>query len=347
MVLKLAKENNKYVVYPFKDRFDVPEKLYGKIPKLADMFFKSFLRNDKTTGVLLTGNKGTGKTELGNLLANKAISYGMPVILVSDVSLDMEFLKFFSNLRNTVVFFDEFGKTVHHGLQSKMLTALSDMRANKNLLIFTENATQAISNFILNRPGRVRFHIDFEKVEEEVILEYCEDRGVSYKFLTDLVNLYKSSSEFSFDHLRELVDSHLEFPELTIDELLTILNMKFLSAKRLLKVSSAILESEEFVLNNFEQLISTDEKMFKTGRSNVWLSVKFSPKPKDKKEENTNNEPDIGFGIGMGNGMMREVYIYKKHVVEWNSDYLMFEVEIPNIGKLKGKIKIINERSRV
>ena len=62
----LFNQNTKQIeIIPTEDvRFKLPERIYGDLPKYAFHFWEAFSKTNENLGVILTGEKGTGKTEL-------------------------------------------------------------------------------------------------------------------------------------------------------------------------------------------------------------------------------------------------------------------------------------------
>ena len=206
-------------------RFSLPERLYGELPKLADYFWLGFKHRGYKGGVILTGEPGSGKTELSKVLANKAIEEGMRVIDLSNIQLDKTIIDYLDTLDNIVLFFDEFAKIVGHQ-QNKLLTLLSNVNNFKRIVIITENDKFNISSFIRNRPGRVVYSKHFDKLPLSVVLEYLDVKNVDETFRLEVLELYKKMSKFAFDHLKAIVEEHSYFPELSLKNLIENLNPK-------------------------------------------------------------------------------------------------------------------------
>ena len=213
-----------YTLQVAYDRFNVPKKIYGNIYNNAVRVWNSFAKEKTSGGVLLTGDSGAGKSLTGALISNIALDYNFPVLYVSSMELTIELIGFLSKFTNVVIYIDEFSKLTDYRVQNSMLSFLSDSNYRR-LFILTDNDADRVSPYIKNRPGRIRYHLNFEKVEREVIPAYCSDYNVTKEFENELLNLYDRSGVFSFDHLQALVNEHIAYPNDSLEVLLKILNL--------------------------------------------------------------------------------------------------------------------------
>lgn len=213
-----------YLEYEF-DKFVLPDKIYGDTKEKIVRIWNHYVLSNKTTGCMFTGIPGSGKTEVGKMLCNLAIDNGLPVIMCIEIKFTIEVIRFISSLNRCVLFFDEFRKNISSDLESQMLSMLNDINNTNKLFIITENDSHMISQFIRDRPERVRYHYDYDKVTLPVFTEYVNDFPMGDEFKKDLEDLYKRASVFSFDHLQTLVQEHIHYPYDTLDELLSMLNL--------------------------------------------------------------------------------------------------------------------------
>ena len=228
---------------PDGDFFKVPTKLYGDTKQRALRVWNDYVYYGKSTGCLLTGDQGTGKTLLGQLISNIAIEEkGMPIYMVTikpnegqDITPLIEYL---NNLRECVIFIDEFAKMIKYKVQDQFLTMLSDLKRTKKIFILTENDTYDINRFILNRPGRIKYHFDYTKINSKVLIDYCKDKNVSDSFIKDLLNKHDNSNIFSFDQLEAIVDEHKKYPSEPLKDILDVLNLSVLRFKVKYNLSS-------------------------------------------------------------------------------------------------------------
>jgi len=227
------------IVPAAEPKFRLPERIYGKAPDYASHFWEAYEKSTGNLGVILTGEKGTGKTELGNLISNMGIDKGYPVLNIYEIPYNSltDLIDLLENIGEAVVFFDEFGKNFSYRDQEKLLPVLSRTTGGRKFYIFTDNSYHALNPFIRSRPGRARYHLDFKRLEEDVVKEYAKDKNVSKKFYNDLLKFYRKASRFTFDYLKALVEEHLLFPDKDFEDLIKFMNIDELKVNYVLKVT--------------------------------------------------------------------------------------------------------------
>ena len=95
------------------------EKIYGKSQEKVDKVFRGFAKSNRNFGVILSGPKGVGKSLFAQLVAKKAMSENIPLIIVNQYINGIA--DFISSIRQeVVVIFDEFEKTFAKFLQNSV-----------------------------------------------------------------------------------------------------------------------------------------------------------------------------------------------------------------------------------
>ena len=93
-----------------RNDFKVTEKVYGNHAVKVDKVLKSFSLADRNFGLILSGQKGIGKSMFMRVLAEKANGMGYPVIVVNNYIPGID--NFLGDIeQEVIVLFDEFEKT--------------------------------------------------------------------------------------------------------------------------------------------------------------------------------------------------------------------------------------------
>lgn len=184
------------------------EKLYGTHIEKIEKVLRSFSLQERSLGVILSGDKGIGKSLFTQLLAIESINSGMPVILVNDNYPNVaEFIDKIS--QKCLVLFDEFEKVFPQKgegeTQDYMLGLFDGTSQHKRLYAITVNDVHKLSPFMVNRPGRFHYHIRFEYPTPAEIREYLTDK-VSPEYHSEItaVELFSRKVKLNYDCLRAI-----------------------------------------------------------------------------------------------------------------------------------------------
>lgn len=149
----------------------LPPKIYGPVEKQANRILSAHRKLGKGMGVLLSGTKGAGKTVLARMVCLKSPK----VLVVSDVFGGSGFIKFLDRLPPMTIFIDEFEKIFRETEdRDSFLAVLDGTASSKHLFILTSNTDQ-VSEFMINRPGRLRYHLKFDNLSYEIMSEIIDD----------------------------------------------------------------------------------------------------------------------------------------------------------------------------
>lgn len=206
--------------------FSFKSKCYGSNQFHTDRIFNTFISRKKSTGVLLCGEKGSGKTLLSKTLSIKAHESGIPTILISSAFTGEEFNMLISGIEQPCMFvFDEFEKVYkEENDQNAILTLLDGVFNSKKLFVFTVNDLHKINNFMLNRPGRIFYKIKFGGLSEEFVREYCADNLRNHHFIDEILSISNVVRNFNFDMIQALVEEVDRYNESPL-KLLEMLNI--------------------------------------------------------------------------------------------------------------------------
>lgn len=206
--------------------FELPKKLYGDCLKNAGRIIHTFKDRDNSTGVMLTGEKGSGKTLLTKKISMDLAKEGIPTLVINAPWCGDKFNKLLQDIdQPLMVLFDEFEKVYDRDDQEKILTLLDGTFGSKKLYAITCNDKYRVDYHMRNRPGRIYYMLDFKGLDAKFITEYCQDNLKNKSHIAKICNIASLFAEFNFDMLKALVEEMNRFNE-TPTEALAILNAK-------------------------------------------------------------------------------------------------------------------------
>jgi len=206
--------------------FTEPKKIYGDTIRHANRIMNTFLDRPNSTGVLLAGEKGSGKTLLSKKLSMLAATHDMPTIVINSAWTGDAFNQLIQDISQPcVVLLDEFEKMYDQEDQESILTLLDGVFPSKKLFVLTCNDKWRIDNHMRNRPGRIFYMLDFKGLDGAFIEEYCEDNLKSTQHIDTICKISTMFDEFNFDMLKALVEEMNRYGE-TPQEAMKMLNAK-------------------------------------------------------------------------------------------------------------------------
>lgn len=208
--------------------FHMTGKIYGKTPRHAERILNTFDIRPNATGVLLSGEKGSGKTMLAKIISQQGAAKGIPTIIVNDSFSGDAFNSFIQSIDcPAIIIFDEFEKVFKPEDQEGILTLLDGVYPTKKLFILTTNDKYRINQHMTNRPGRIFYLIEYKGIDLQFIEEYCQDnlKEELKIHIPQICRLTMMYPVFNFDMLKALVEEMNRYNE-TPTEALEILNAK-------------------------------------------------------------------------------------------------------------------------
>ena len=180
----------------------VSEKTYGVHREKADKVMRSFESFERNLGVILSGDKGIGKSMFAKILCVNAVENGLPVVVVDESYPGIA--RFIESIdQECLVLFDEFDKTFRstrdNDDQAKLLSLFDGTAGGKKLFVVTCNELYGLNNYIVNRPGRFHYHFRFDYPSPENVREYLEDK-LNPKYFGEIDKVIEFSRKISLNY---------------------------------------------------------------------------------------------------------------------------------------------------
>jgi hypothetical protein len=212
--------------YDQVDSFSFKDKIYGDHEKNIKRILSTYAEREQSTGVLLSGAKGSGKTLLAKLLSIKAGEIDLPTVVINTNWKGDKFNKFIQDLdQPAIILFDEFEKVYDYESQKELLTLFDGVFPTKKLFVFTVNEKYRIDTHLNNRPGRIYYHFEYEGLDVAFIREYCEENLINVSQTDSICKISTMFDQFNFDMLKAMVEEMNRYNETAV-EVLAYLNCK-------------------------------------------------------------------------------------------------------------------------
>lgn len=193
----------------------INEKVYGCHEEKVNMIMNSFSLFNRNLGVILSGDKGIGKSISAKMLAIAAVARNIPVIICNEYIPGIA--QYLGDIEQEVlVLFDEFDKTFGccsddcnrdsaANPQTEMLTLFDGLTPGKKLFVVTCNKLGNLSEFLVNRPGRFHYHLRFDYPTSMEIQEYLQDK-IDEKYWNQIPDVisFAGRVDINYDCLRAI-----------------------------------------------------------------------------------------------------------------------------------------------
>jgi len=201
-------------------------KLYGDTTRNSARIINTFMDRPISTGVLLNGEKGSGKSLLAKTLSIDCHAMGIPTIVINQPWAGDDFNKLIQDIdQPAVILFDEFEKVYDRETQEHVLTLLDGVFPTKKLFVLTCNDKYRIDSHMRNRPGRIFYMLDFKGLDVAFIREYCMDNLKDTSKIDKLITITMLFDQFNFDMLKAVVEEMNRYGD-TPQEAMKMLNAK-------------------------------------------------------------------------------------------------------------------------
>lgn len=224
-------------IFKENGELSLPSKVYTS---KKDEFFKkrilTYFNNSftDTTGVMLAGTKGTGKSLMAKVLAKES---NLPIVIVDPQYPESRLIKYFKQISTPVcILFDEVDKSFD---TEKMLDFLDGLqKTSKKLVIMTCNSLSKVSEYLQDRCSRIRYlrkyttddNLEFlDVLIKDMKIKNAEEVS---KYCRENIKLLSMDNIVAF--LNEI--KLLEDEDCTLDEIISVMNIDHISTKEETKI---------------------------------------------------------------------------------------------------------------
>lgn len=208
--------------------FTRPEKVYGEMISRNEKVINTFLKREgKNTGVLLSGTKGAGKTQLAKDVSIDLTAMGIPTIIIQNCYTDGGFINFIKDIKDkALILFDEFEKVYSEREHQEAILTLLDGTGSYNKLYILTSNNRNVSEFLRNRPSRIFYHFEYKKLAKNVMFDLLNDKLVNKAFIPQFDTLWEVAETISFDMIQCLIEELNRYPTQTFTETFRELNVE-------------------------------------------------------------------------------------------------------------------------
>jgi hypothetical protein len=208
--------------------FTRPDKVYGEMTSRNQKVINTFLKREgKNTGVLLSGTKGAGKTQLAKDVSLELMKLGIPTIIIQNCYTSGGFINFIKAIEDkALILFDEFEKVYNEREHQESILTLLDGTGSYNKLYILTSNSRGVSEFLRNRPSRIFYHFEYKKLAKEIMLDLLNDKLVNKSYIPQFETLWDVAETISFDIIQCLIEELNRYPTQTFTETFKELNVE-------------------------------------------------------------------------------------------------------------------------
>lgn len=197
------------------ESFEQPKKYYGDVKQRTKRIIETYKSRSKSTGVLLSGVPGSGKTLLAREVSMECATMGISTVIINEPYTGDKFSAFLASIdMECVVFFDEFEKVYDLEKQEEVLTIFDGTYTQKKLFLVTVNDVNKLVSPFISRPGRLYYHFKYDGVDHAFMVQYVNEHVINPEHREGLISLLgKLFVGASFDSMSSIVEEMNRYNE--------------------------------------------------------------------------------------------------------------------------------------
>jgi len=238
------------------NNFNLPKKRYGDNAKLTDKIVSTFWDRPNSTAVLLSGQKGSGKTLQSKTISEYGLNNNLPTIVIAEPFSGTEFNLMLQQMEPAIILIDEVEKIYSEKeTQDNLLTLLDGVFPSKKLFLLTCNEPYNLPDYFFNRPGRIWYHIEYRCLPSQFVEEYAQDNLNDKSKISQLVNFAELCRNINFDMMKAIVEEMNRYNE-SVSDSLKYLNINL--ERELKQYNVVMLEHKDGKINISSPLVNFD-----------------------------------------------------------------------------------------
>lgn len=168
----------------------VPEQRYGEHEEMVKTVVSDYDKLNPSIGAICAGLKGSGKSVLCNDICNRLLGQGIPTLVIED-PINVHHLRNIMAITGPcVLYFDEFGKNYTDKLERvRLLGLFSDQALLGYVFLLTANKRSELSDFLIDRPGRIRYMFEMNDVTSTALYDFLSKNGIPKERATWLFSM--------------------------------------------------------------------------------------------------------------------------------------------------------------
>lgn len=208
--LEEDKDDASWVFAKLHKKFEVPSILFGsRMQSFSKICRNAYSIGGNTIGAMFVGQKGCGKSQQAEIICNDAIAEnGLPVIVIDKPYPKAVMEAALKAAAPCVVYIDEyeklykpeFRKNAGDNLpdENELLTLFSDKSLKGVMILITANRMNDLSPYIINRPERFLFRIEYKGADKDAIIDICKHHNLK-KDMTEYIVEYAEDTNANVD----------------------------------------------------------------------------------------------------------------------------------------------------